>query len=116
MSIRQGAQAVRNATRAAFSGSVPVKTAKIWVAFGAMTGGFYSGAIKFDQVCSEPSPKYTYPEFEGPVRHVYNASRVAAHAGWGAAIGGGAAATAPISMPAYYWYMQQQAQVSETEK
>lgn len=35
---------------------------------------------------------------------VYHTSRIAGHAGWGAAIGGFTAATAPLSIPGYiYW-------------
>lgn len=108
MSVRQTRVALGRVASTAFSGSTPVKAAKIWIAFGACTGGFYSGGIKLDEICKETTPEYKYPEFEGPVHYVYNASRVAGHAGWGAAIGGSAAATAPISMPAYYFYMQQQ--------
>lgn len=113
MSLKQG---ITRVATTAFSGSVPVKTAKIWVAFGAFTGGLYSGGVKWDAIDKEPTPKYTYPEFEGPIHYVYDASRISGHAGWGAAIGGSAAATAPVSMPAYYWYMQQQVEASKTEK
>ena len=96
--------------QAIFNGSISsayAKAATVWIGLGACTGGLYSGGKKFDQIYWEPSPTYAYPGIEGPIHYVYNASRVAAHAGWGAAVGGSAAATAPISMPAYYWYTQQ---------
>ena len=110
MSFKRGITSARaafgRATSTAFSGPPHVKAAKVWVAAGAATGGFYSGAIKFCQICDEPSRKYRIPEVEGPIQCVYSASIIAAHSGWGAAIGGIAAATAPVSMPIYFMVFQ----------
>lgn len=79
----------------AFPTEGPKRYAAFWVAFGAVSGGTFSGCRKLDQVSREPTPEYTRPEVEVPIRAVYHASRIAAHAGWGATIGGAAAATAP---------------------
>lgn len=77
---------------------------KYWVLIGAGSGAFFSGLEKFSEIWIEPPVKYDNKLFEIPIRGVYHISRVAGYAGWGAAIGGAAALTAPISIPLYiYW-------------
>ena len=75
-----------------------------WVTFGALTGGAISGFDKCVKICDEPEPVYKNPIFERPIQMVYHVSRIAGHAGFGSAIGGFTALTAPVSVPAYiYW-------------
>ena len=63
-----------------------------------------SGVSKCIDISGEKAPIYTHPFIERPISIVYQASRVAAHTGWGASIGGFTAATAPVSIPLYiYW-------------
>jgi len=80
---------------------------KYWVIFGAVSGGALSGIRKMGEICGEPTPVYTNPDLEVPIRGVYQTTRIAGHAGWGSAIGGITAASAPLSIPLYiYWKNQ----------
>ena len=72
-----------------------------WVTVGALSGAALSGTKKMVDILQEPSPKYVYPQIERPIRGVYHTSRIAGHAGWGAAIAGFFAATFPVSIPTY---------------
>lgn len=80
------------------------KFAKIWVGFGAISGGFISGTKKLTEVFEEEPVEYINPIIEAPISMVYNTSRIAGMSGFGAFIGGSVALTAPVSMPLYiYW-------------
>jgi hypothetical protein len=76
----------------------------VWVGMGSLVGGFSSAALKVGQIGREPSVEYKNETLETPIRFTYQTTRVAGHAGFGAAVGGITAATAPISIPLYiYW-------------
>jgi hypothetical protein len=76
----------------------------IWVGMGALVGGISSATLKFKEISDEPKVQYKNQTLETPIRFTYQASRVAGHAGFGAAVGGITAATAPVSIPLYmYW-------------
>ena len=76
----------------------------IWVGFGALTGGLYSGFHKALSICNEPDRVYKIPIIERPITFFYQASRIAFYFGLGSFIGGFTALTAPISLPYYVWW------------
>jgi len=80
----------------------------IWICFGALTGGLRSGWRKIRNISCENDPMYVYPELERPIRAVYHLTRITAMTGWGSAIGGFAAATAPITISVYIWWLYRQ--------
>lgn len=80
------------------------KVFRLWVAFGALTGGINSGLHKVHEISSEPPINYKNKLIEMPIRGVYHATRVIAYSGWGTFFGGFIASTAPVSVPMYvYW-------------
>jgi hypothetical protein len=92
--------------------SISVKTFKelaigayfIWVGAGALFGAIRSSYDKVQEIQKEAKPVYKNDTIERPIRGVYQATRVAGAAGFGGAVAGFVAATAPISIPAYmYW-------------
>lgn len=75
-----------------------------WVVVSAGVGGIISGSRKFGQVMEEAAPVYKNEFFEKPIRGVYHTCRIATHVGFGAAVAGAVALTAPISIPLYcFW-------------
>jgi hypothetical protein len=73
----------------------------VWVGTGIISGGVISGMKKVVRVIQEPSPTYKNEFIESPIQMVYCLSRIFAHAGVGAVIGGIVAVTAPVSIPLY---------------
>lgn len=76
----------------------------IWVTAGALIGGCASALLKISEISDEPKTVYKNKTVEIPIRFTYQVSRVASHAGFGAAIGGFTAATAPVTIPFYIWW------------
>ncbi len=67
---------------------------------------FYVKKVKFFEVSSSSRPTTT--TFQRAVDVTYRLSQIAAEAAYGAVIGGIAAATAPVSMPVYAYYLEHQ--------
>jgi hypothetical protein len=80
------------------------KSYLVWVSMGALVGGISSATLKIQEIGSEPKVEYKNKTLETPIRFTYHASRVAGHAGFGSAVGGITAATAPVSIPLYVWW------------
>ena len=86
-----------------------------FVIAGAAWGGAYTGWQKLEQISREPGlseEKRKSPIHTG-IRGSYQMARLAFAAGLGASIGGITAATAPVSIPAYIYYEQQQNELEE---
>ena len=86
------------------------KVYSYFVMAGAGWGGMYTGWQKLEQISKEPGlseEKRKSPIHTG-IRGSYQMARLAWAAGLGASIGGLTAATAPISIPSYIYYEQQQ--------
>jgi hypothetical protein len=100
-------QKINNVFRSIFKNQqIPslTKAVTIWIGYAACVGGTMSGLNKIKKICNEEEIIYKNEFLETPIQFVYQSSRVAAHTGWGAFIGGFTASTAPISIPAYmYW-------------
>ena len=60
-----------------------------WVVGAALIGGVISGLRKTAHISNEPEPKYKNEVFEKPMYGVYHTTRIAAHCGLGAFVGGG---------------------------
>jgi hypothetical protein len=76
-----------------------------WIILSALSGGFLSGINKASNIIFLENNNDEPLFFEIPIRCMYHASRIAFHAGVGSVAGGITAATAPISIPAYIWWM-----------
>jgi hypothetical protein len=74
-----------------------------FIMIGSLSGGFLSGLIKINEI--PYVKKHTKPEISIDIECIYQTSPIAVHAGVGSVIGGITAATAPISIPAYIWWM-----------
>ena len=59
---------------------------------------------KVDQIWVEKQPQYKNELLEVPIRVIYHAGRIVAHAGVGFVVGGSFAVTAPVSIPLYVWW------------
>lgn len=77
---------------------------KVFVVIGASGGAVSSGLYKFSQILQEPHRDMSNPIIDYPLTTTYHMTRLAFWTGAGATIGGIAAATAPISIPAYMYY------------
>ena len=81
------------------------------ILIGAVSGAIYSGGRKLIQLLNEPT--YEYKEINSsssstelirvPLQGIYQTSRIAIAASTGAIVGGVASASAPISIPIYYY-------------
>jgi hypothetical protein len=76
-----------------------------WIILGALSGGFLSGVDKAGNIIFLENSTHEPLFFEIPIRGMYHASRIAFYTGVGSVAGGITAATAPISIPAYIWWM-----------
>lgn len=81
--------------------NIPSNYVTVWIGVAAGVGALISATDKLSSIMEEPEPTYRNRLFERPMRGVYHTTRVASHAGMGAAIAGATAATAPVSIPLY---------------
>ena len=88
--------------------------AMYWVIIASATGSVISAISKATQICKEPDPVYKNETIEKPMRGVYHTTRIAAHGGLGAFIGGFTALTAPVSIPLYMYWRRDMDQQNDT--
>ena len=76
----------------------------LWILIGGISGSGVSAGNKISDIKDEPNTDYDIPEIEKPFEMVYHTGRVLGYGALGFAVGGLGAATAPVSIPAYFYW------------